>query len=150
MFFLLWEDIPRGDVANVTSTNQHQIPRFAPAELRVTPRKGTGPAARPRGNLVANITSDRESADMDEARQLEKLKSIEALHAGATTEGERAAAASAHSRILAGLHAEHAKEGDIKMAFTLHTPCGSATCSSHFVAGTTSSHIGSPGNVAQL
>jgi hypothetical protein len=56
---------------------------------------------------------------MDEARLLEKLKAIEALHAGAMTDGERAAAASAHTRILARLHAERAKEKEIEMVFTL-------------------------------
>lgn len=34
---------------------------------------------------------------MDEARLLEKLKAIEAFHAGATTDGERVAALGAHS-----------------------------------------------------
>lgn len=56
---------------------------------------------------------------MDEARLLEKLKAIEALHAGAMTDGERAAAASAHTRILGRLHAERAKEKEIEMVFTL-------------------------------
>jgi hypothetical protein len=54
---------------------------------------------------------------MDEARLLEKLKAIEALHAGAMTDGERAAAASARSRILTRLHAERAKDKEIEMSF---------------------------------
>lgn len=59
---------------------------------------------------------------MDEDRLLEKLRAIEALHAGAMTEGERAAAASAHARILARLYAERAKEKETEIAFTLQNP----------------------------
>lgn len=59
---------------------------------------------------------------MDEARLLEKLKAIEALHAGAATDGERVAAASAHARILARLQDERAKDHEIEMAFTLQNP----------------------------
>lgn len=59
---------------------------------------------------------------MDEARLLEKLKAIEALHAGATTDGERVAALGAHARILARLKAERAKDHEIEMAFTLQNP----------------------------
>jgi hypothetical protein len=42
-------------------------------------------------------------ASVDEASLIEKLRRIEALHAGATTEGERIAAAEAKKRILARL-----------------------------------------------
>ena len=59
---------------------------------------------------------------MDETRLLEKLKAIEALHAGATTDGERVAALGAHARILARLKAERAKDHEIEMAFTLQNP----------------------------
>ncbi len=59
---------------------------------------------------------------MDEARLLEKLKAIEALHAGATTPGEREAALSAHARILARLKAERAKDREVEMPFTLQNP----------------------------
>ncbi len=59
---------------------------------------------------------------MDEARLLEKLKAIEALHAGATTPGERDAALSAHARILARLKAERAKDREVEMTFTLQNP----------------------------
>lgn len=47
---------------------------------------------------------------MDESRLLEKLRSIEALFAGATTPGERDAAANARARIterLAGIQESH-------------------------------------------
>ncbi len=37
---------------------------------------------------------------MDEARLIEKLLAVEALHAGATTKGERVAAENARRRIL--------------------------------------------------
>jgi hypothetical protein len=40
---------------------------------------------------------------MDDAKLIEKLRRIEALHAGATTEGERVAAAEAKKSILARL-----------------------------------------------
>lgn len=59
---------------------------------------------------------------MDEARLLEKLKAIEALHAGATTDGERVAALGAHARILARLKAERAKDHEVEMVFTLQNP----------------------------
>jgi hypothetical protein len=42
-------------------------------------------------------------ATPDEAALIEKLRRIEALHAGATTPGERDAAANARQRILARL-----------------------------------------------
>lgn len=59
---------------------------------------------------------------MDEARLLEKLKAIEALHAGATTDGERVAALSAHARILARLKAERAKDHEVEVVFKLQNP----------------------------
>ena len=62
---------------------------------------------------------------MDEARLLEKLKAIEALHAGATTDGERVAALGAHARILARLKAERAKDKEVEMVFTLRNPWSS-------------------------
>jgi hypothetical protein len=58
---------------------------------------------------------------MDEARLLEKLRAIEALHAGATTPGEREAALNAHARILERLKKERAL-GEVEMTFNLQNP----------------------------
>jgi hypothetical protein len=46
---------------------------------------------------------------MDEARLLEKLQALEALHAGATTDGERLAAGEARRRIQERLEAQQAE-----------------------------------------
>jgi hypothetical protein len=59
---------------------------------------------------------------MDEKRLLERLRAIEALHAGATTDGERTAAAEARTRIMARLAAERAKDPEIETTFTLRNP----------------------------
>jgi hypothetical protein len=55
---------------------------------------------------------------MDEARLLEKLRRIEALHAGATTDGERLAAAGARERIRARLEAQTREEPPVENKFT--------------------------------
>lgn len=54
---------------------------------------------------------------MDEAKLIEKLRRIEALHAGATTDGERIAAAEAKKRILARL--AEVQVADPPVEFTL-------------------------------
>lgn len=59
------------------------------------------------------------STDENEARLLEKLRRIEALFAGATTEGEREAAASARRRIQARLDGIEREEPPIEYKFTL-------------------------------
>ncbi len=56
---------------------------------------------------------------MDEPRLVEKLARIEALFAGATTEGERDAAAAARQRILDRLRAAAAADPPSEMRFTL-------------------------------
>lgn len=56
---------------------------------------------------------------MDEARLLEKLRLIEALFAGATTEGERMAAAEARKRIRARLDAEQDADPPVEHQFSL-------------------------------
>lgn len=56
---------------------------------------------------------------MDETRLVEKLARIEALFAGATTEGERDAAAAARQRILDRLRAAAAADPPSEMRFTL-------------------------------
>ena len=55
---------------------------------------------------------------LDEARLLEKLRRIEALHAGATTAGERLAAAEARDRIRARLEAQAREEPPVEHKFT--------------------------------
>jgi tRNA nucleotidyltransferase (CCA-adding enzyme) len=59
---------------------------------------------------------------MDEAKLLEKLKRIEALYAGATTPGERDAAANARARVQARLEAEQKKFPPKEFTFTLQNP----------------------------
>lgn len=59
---------------------------------------------------------------MDEATLLDKLRKIEALHAGATTEGERDAARAAAERIKARLAEQRAREPDIVIVYSLPDP----------------------------
>lgn len=56
---------------------------------------------------------------MDEATLLEKLRKIEALHAGAATEGERDAARAAAERIRARLAQQRRREPDIVVQYLL-------------------------------
>lgn len=58
----------------------------------------------------------------DYERFLNKLRSIEALHAGATTAGERDAAARARERILARLASTQRVEPSIEYKFSLPDP----------------------------
>ncbi len=55
----------------------------------------------------------------DEARLIEKLRAVEALHAGAATAGEAAAAKAAKARILARLAELAATDPPIEYKFTL-------------------------------
>lgn len=59
---------------------------------------------------------------MDEAKLIEKLRRIEALHAGATTEGERVAAAEARKRILARLGEVQKADPPIEFQFAIRDP----------------------------
>lgn len=56
---------------------------------------------------------------MDEARLLRKLRDLEALFAGATTEGERVAAGNARDRILARLREAEDSDPPIEYRFTM-------------------------------
>ena len=56
---------------------------------------------------------------MDEAKLIERLRRVEALHAGATTEGEAAAAASARQRILERLARIEREDPPVEYQFTL-------------------------------
>jgi len=56
---------------------------------------------------------------MDEARLIEKLRKIEALFAGAATDGERQAAAEARDRIRARLAAVAAEDPPVEYRFTV-------------------------------
>jgi len=56
----------------------------------------------------------------DEAALVDKLQKIEALHAGATTDGERVAAAFAAERIRQRLADWRRLEPDIEMQYSLH------------------------------
>ncbi len=55
----------------------------------------------------------------DEAALLEKLRKIEALYEGATTEGERDAAAQAARRITERLAQERAREPDVEVQYSI-------------------------------
>jgi hypothetical protein len=59
---------------------------------------------------------------MDERALIEKLLRIEALHAGATTPGERTAAENAMARIRARLKETEAQEPTIEYRFSLPDP----------------------------
>ncbi len=59
---------------------------------------------------------------MDETTLQEKLRKIEALHAGATSEGEREATRLAAERIRARLTELRRREPDIETAYTLPDP----------------------------
>jgi len=59
---------------------------------------------------------------MDERSLIETLQKIEALHAGATTAGERAAAANARDRILARLAASAVTDPPVEYRFALPDP----------------------------
>lgn len=63
-----------------------------------------------------------ESYVFDEATLLDKLRKIEALHAGASTDGERLAAAFAAERIRERLAAWRTREADIEMGYSLPDP----------------------------
>jgi len=56
---------------------------------------------------------------MDEARLIERLLAIEALHAGATTRGERVAAERAVARILERLRTLEAEDPPVEYKFTM-------------------------------
>jgi hypothetical protein len=58
----------------------------------------------------------------DEAELLDKLRKIEALHAGATTDGERIAAAFAAERIRERLAGWRMRVPDIEMQYSLPDP----------------------------
>lgn len=59
---------------------------------------------------------------MDESALQEKLRKIEALHAGATSEGEREATRLAAERIRARLAEARSREPDVEMMYTLPDP----------------------------
>jgi hypothetical protein len=59
---------------------------------------------------------------MDEATLLDKLRKIEALHAGATTVGERDAARAAAERIKARLAEQRTREPEIVVVYSLPDP----------------------------
>ena len=59
---------------------------------------------------------------VDEATLQEKLRRIEALHAGTTSDGEREAARGAAERIRARLAEVRAREPDIEVVYTLPDP----------------------------
>lgn len=59
---------------------------------------------------------------MDEAGLREKLRKIEALHAGTTSDGEREATRAAAERIRARLAEARAREPDIEFTYTMPDP----------------------------
>jgi hypothetical protein len=59
---------------------------------------------------------------MDEATLQEKLRKIEALHAGTTSDGEREATRLAAERIRARLAEIRMREPDVELVYTLPDP----------------------------
>ena len=74
--------------------------------------------------LAGHALSSDGVAVFDEAALLDKLRKIEALHAGATTDGERVAAAFAADRIRRRLADWRKLERDVEMQYSLHDPWG--------------------------
>jgi hypothetical protein len=74
----------------------------------------------PTAALGARVASDYRRIAMDEAKLREKLARIEALFSGATTEGERVAAAEARKRIQLRLQTVEKREPAIEYRFTLN------------------------------
>ena len=76
------------------------------------------------GSLVVDYASARRGwekpeATLDDAKLIEKLRLIEALFAGATTPGEREAAAEARERIPPRLQGLKAEDPEVEYRFTL-------------------------------
>jgi len=69
--------------------------------------------------FIARIAPERV---MDEASLIAKLRRIEALHAGATTDGERAAAGAARERILERLRSVERVDPVVEYKFSLPDP----------------------------
>jgi len=65
------------------------------------------------------MSADANTNVFDEARLLEKLRAIEALFAGAATEGERVAAAEARKRIQLRLKAMEEADPPVEYKFTV-------------------------------
>src|SRR6185295_558530 len=73
--------------------------------------------------MVRSARSNRQRAVMIAAPRLrEKLRKVEALFAGAGTEGERLAAEAALARIRARLASEERRETSIEMQFSIADP----------------------------
>jgi hypothetical protein len=62
---------------------------------------------------------DRRVGAVDESKLLQKLRDLEALFAGATTDGERVAAGTARERILGRLHELERSDTPVEYRFTL-------------------------------
>jgi len=60
---------------------------------------------------------------MDEARLIENLRLIEALHAGATTEGEKVASERARDRILERLRLFEQEDPAVEFRFSMGDMC---------------------------
>jgi hypothetical protein len=72
--------------------------------------------------VVAAPSKAADAVAVDEATLQEKLRRIEALHAGTTSDGEREAARLAAERIRARLAEVRAREPDIELVYTLPDP----------------------------
>ena len=79
-------------------------------------RSRSARAAASRDATLAPVSS------IDESKLIEKLRRIEALHVGATTDGERVAAAEAKKRILARLAEVQKADPPVEFKFTLVDP----------------------------
>lgn len=76
--------------------------------------------AQRRGGATTVVeASEGDGRTMDEAKLRERLSKIEALFAGATTEGERVAAAEARQRIQARLESAERADPAVEYRFTL-------------------------------
>lgn len=105
----------RASVVAVTD----QRPQGKPSAIPVLRR---GAPCGPRRLCATSAVCGTRSAVFDEAALLDKLRKIEALHAGATTTGERVAAAFAADRIRQRLADWRRLEHDIEMQYALPDP----------------------------
>lgn len=68
---------------------------------------------------MRDARADCKVGAVDESKLLQKLRDLEALFAGATTDGERVAAGTARERILGRLHELERSDPPVEYRFTL-------------------------------
>jgi hypothetical protein len=80
--------------------------------------RGAASSAVSLSTSLHRFADDRRLGTVDESKLLQKLRDLEALFAGATTDGERVAAGTARERILGRLHELERSDPPIEYRFT--------------------------------